>query len=68
MKKRLIIFMPSVEGGGVEKNFFIISNYLSTKFSDVTLITISKLHKNKVNKMHFVLNLDIKSLTVSRGF
>jgi hypothetical protein len=26
--KKIILFMPSIEGGGVEKNFFIISNYL----------------------------------------
>ena len=42
--------MPSIEGGGVEKNFFIISNYLATKFSNVTLITISRLQKNRLNK------------------
>ena len=42
--------MPSIEGGGVEKNFFIISNYLATKFSNVTLITISRLKKNRFNK------------------
>ena len=29
MKKKLIIFMPSIEGGGVEKNLFIVSNYLA---------------------------------------
>ena len=28
-KKELIIFMPSIEGGGVEKNLFIISDFLS---------------------------------------
>ena len=30
-KKRLIIFIPSIEDGGVEKNLFIISNYLKKK-------------------------------------
>ena len=34
--------MPSIEGGGVEKNLFIISNYLSKKFNNVTLITFLK--------------------------
>ena len=42
MEKKLIIFMPSIEGGGVEKNLFIISNYLSTQLKGITLITISK--------------------------
>ena len=34
-KKEIIIFMPSINGGGVEKNFFLITNYLSTKFNDL---------------------------------
>ena len=42
MEKKLIIFMPSIEGGGIEKNLFIISNYLSTQLKGITLITISK--------------------------
>ena len=50
MKKKLIIFMPSVEGGGVEKNFFIISNYLANKLGKIFLITaennLSKKFKN----------------------
>ena len=62
MKKRLIIFMPSIEGGGVEKNFFIISNYLSTKLSNVSLITISKLHKNKLNKRIKIISPNSKFL------
>lgn len=45
-KKKLIIFMPSIEGGGVEKNLFIISNYLSSKLKNVHLITISKNFNN----------------------
>ena len=42
--------MPSIEGGGVEKNLFIISNYLSNKIKDVSIITISRKYKNKFNK------------------
>ena len=31
-EKEFIVFIPTVDaGGGVEKNFFIITNYLSTK-------------------------------------
>jgi glycosyltransferase involved in cell wall biosynthesis len=48
-QKELIIFLPSIEGYGVEKNAFIISDYLSDKI-DVTLITASKKYKNKFNK------------------
>ena len=48
MKKQLIIFMPSIEGGGVEKNLFLVSNYLCKKLNNVTLITISKKYKKKI--------------------
>ena len=49
MKKRLIIFIPSIEGGGVEKNMFIVSNYLSQKIK-VSVVTISKKFQNKLSK------------------
>ena len=49
-EKRLIIFMPSIEGGGVEKNLFIISNYLSKKIKSISLITLSNTYKKKFNK------------------
>ncbi len=54
-QKRLIIFIPSIEGGGVEKNLFIISNYLKDKVRDISLITISKKYKNKFSsKINFI--------------
>ena len=39
--------MPSIEGGGVEKNLFIITNYLSKKIKGICLITASKEYNNK---------------------
>ena len=42
--------MPSIEGGGVEKNLFIISNYLVDKIKDISLITISNSFRHKFNK------------------
>ena len=54
-QKRLIIFIPSIEGGGVEKNLFIISDYLKDKVRDISLITISKKFKNKFSpKIRFI--------------
>lgn len=50
MKKKLIIFMPSIEGGGVEKNLFIVSNYLTKKIPNVSLISASKKFKRKFLK------------------
>jgi hypothetical protein len=47
--KKVTVFMPSIEGGGVEKNLFIVTNYLSKKIQDLSLITISKNYKKKFN-------------------
>ena len=44
------MFMPSIEGGGVEKNFFLVCNFLIKKFDNLMLITISKSYKKKINK------------------
>ncbi len=50
IKKNLIIFMPFIGGGGVEKNLFIISDYLCKKFKNIKVCTLSKDKKNKFNK------------------
>ena len=50
MNKNLIVFMPSIEGGGVEKNLFLVCNYLIKKISDLKVITISSKHLNKFDK------------------
>ena len=42
--------MPSIEGGGVEKNLFIVTNYLVKKFTNLSLISISNGYKKKFNK------------------
>ena len=39
LKKKLIIFMPSMEGGGVEKNTILITNYLAKYINDIEFIT-----------------------------
>lgn len=53
-QKKLILFMPSIEGGGVEKNFFIISNFLAKKFKKIFLITAKKEFKKKLHNIEFV--------------
>ena len=50
----MIIFMPSVEGGGVEKNFFIISNYLANKFDKVFLVTAENDLSKKIKNIEIV--------------
>lgn len=42
--------MPSIEGGGAEKNFFLITNYLKRKSLNIDLITVSKKETSKLNK------------------
>jgi len=56
-KKRLIIFMPSIDGGGVEKNLFIISNYLSKKIDKIILITFDDRFNKNFNKKIKILNV-----------
>ena len=58
MKKKLIIFIPSIEGGGVEKNLYIISNYLAKKLNKISIISSSL--KNPGSKIIF-LNENLKN-------
>ena len=49
-EKKIVIFIPSVEGGGVEKNFFLISNYLSKSYNNISIITADKSIKKYLSK------------------
>ncbi len=53
-QKNLIIFMPSIEGGGVEKNLFIIANYLGSKFKSSKLITASKSFNSRFKSLELI--------------
>ena len=53
-KKNLILFMPSIEGGGVEKNLFIVSNYLSSKINNVVLITCNSEYRKFFKGIDFI--------------
>ena len=59
--------MPSIEGGGVEKNFFIISNFLAKKFKKIFLITAKKEFKNKLHNIEFVCPKSIFFKTVGES-
>ena len=50
MKKKIVLFIPSIEGGGVEKNFLIIANYLSEKHKVIYIITADKKYKSYFKK------------------
>jgi glycosyltransferase involved in cell wall biosynthesis len=60
-QKRLVIFMPSMDGGGVEKNLIIISNYLSKHIKNLTLITFDDKFKKKFSKKINIINFKKKS-------
>lgn len=52
--------MPTIDGGGVEKNFFLISNYLSTKFKDISVISLSKSYRKKLSPKIQFITMDTK--------
>mgnify|MGYP001308464258 CR=1 FL=1 len=55
MKKKIIIFMPTIDVGGVEKNFFIITDYLLKKYKYLSIISLSyKIKKRFGKKIKFV--------------
>lgn len=45
--KKVVIFIPSIESGGVEKNLFIFLDYLKNFFSNIYLVTSSR---SKISK------------------
>ena len=49
-KKKIVIFMPSIEFGGVEKNLKVITDYLSKKLNNIILITANNNVKTEFNK------------------
>ena len=55
MKKNLLIYIPSIEEGGVEKNLYIISKYLSKKSINISLLTCNFNKKHFFNKSTFYL-------------
>jgi glycosyltransferase involved in cell wall biosynthesis len=56
VKKKLVLFIPSIEGGGVEKNLFLICKYLSRKQIKVYLVTT-----NLNIKKNFTKNIKVIS-------
>ena len=55
--KKLILFMPSMEGGGVEKNIILITNYLAKHLDKVDLITFDKKFNSKFSKKICIHNI-----------
>ena len=55
-KKKLIVFIPSIEDGGVEKNLFLILNYISKKIGSIDLITFNNNNNYRFNKKINIIN------------
>jgi len=50
----IIIFFPSIESGGADKNLFMISNFLSKKFRKISIVTSSNKYKKKFKNINFI--------------
>ena len=61
--KELVLFMPSIDGGGVEKNLIIIANYLIKKIDNIILITYSNSFNKYFDKKIKILNVVKKNTT-----
>ena len=60
-QKNLTIFSPSIDHGGVEKNLFLLTEFLSKNLSNVSVIT-----SNFSDKKYFSKKINI--LTPSKNF
>ena len=60
-QKRLIVFMPSMDGGGVEKNLVIVANFLSIHIKNLTLITFDDKFNKKFKKKIKIINFKKKT-------
>ncbi len=48
--KNIVIFIPSIESGGVEKNLFYIINHIQYKFKKVFLVSAHKFKNKNLSK------------------
>ena len=53
MNKKIIFYIPSIEGGGVEKNLFLLIKHLSKKIDRIYIITANK-KKNNSKKIKYI--------------
>ena len=58
--KSLLIFIPSIENGGVEKNLQIIANFLAKKKINIVILTAFRNKNFKFSKNIKFINLDYK--------
>lgn len=61
-KKGVIMFMPVIGTGGVEKNLFLVTNYLNTKIKNVKVCTTTKNISKKFDKNIQIISDKFKNL------
>ena len=54
MKKKIILFIPSIEGGGVEKNFNLIIKYLLNKVDKIYILSADRTKKKFSKKIIYI--------------
>ena len=52
--ENVIIFFPSIEKGGADKNLFILSNFLSSKLDNVSILTCSPKYRAKFKNIKYI--------------
>ena len=60
-----MLFMPSMDGGGVEKNLILVANYLSEKYK-IQLITFDKRFNSRFKKNISILNFVNNPVSVNK--
>ncbi len=50
----IIIFFPSIEKGGADKNLFMISDFLAKKIGNVSILTCSKKYRFKFKNTKYI--------------
>ena len=64
-KKSLLIFIPSIENGGVEKNLYLIANYLAKTSLSVKIITAFGNKKKSFDKKIRIISLKRKNIIIN---
>ena len=68
MKKKIIFFMPAMEGGGVEKNLVMISNFFSKKDFKISVISFDQLYKKRFNKNINFISFRKKPIKINKYY
>ena len=58
MKKKIIFYIPSIEGGGVEKNLYLLIKYLPKQIGKIHVITANKKNDNSRDIRYICPNSD----------